>query len=48
LDKNRAEHFLESLYAIARADGITSGEELTEIEAIATEFGLTRNEVSEP
>jgi len=41
LDKDRAEHFLESLYAIAQADGKTSSEELVEIEAIATEFGLT-------
>jgi len=47
LDKDRAEHFLKSLYAIAQADGITSGEEIVEIEAIATEFGLTRNEDSE-
>jgi tellurite resistance protein len=43
LDKHRAKHFLESLYAIAQADGQTSGEELTEIEAIATEFGLAQN-----
>jgi putative ABC transport system ATP-binding protein len=41
LDKDRAEHFLNSLYAIAQADGITSSEEIVEIEAIAAEFGLT-------
>jgi ABC-type methionine transport system ATPase subunit len=41
LDKDRAEHFLNSLYAIARADGNASSEELVEIEAIAAEFGLT-------
>jgi putative ABC transport system ATP-binding protein len=46
--EDRAEHFLNSLHAIAQADGITSSEELAEIEAIATEFGLTRNGVSEP
>jgi tellurite resistance protein len=46
LNKDRAKHFLESLYAIAQADGKTSGEELAEIEAIATEFGLTKNGVS--
>lgn len=46
LDKKRAEHFLESLYAIAQADGTTSSEELVEIEAIATEFGLTQIEES--
>jgi putative ABC transport system ATP-binding protein len=40
LDDIRAEHFLESLYAIARADGTVSSEELVEIEAVAAEFGL--------
>lgn len=39
-DTERAEHFLESLYAIANADGIATAEELVEIEAIAAEFGL--------
>lgn len=47
LDTDRAEHFLNSLYAIAQADGIASTEELIEIEAIAAEFGLTPNEESE-
>ena len=40
LDKDRAEHFLNSLYAIAEADGITTREELEEISAIVAEFGL--------
>ena len=42
LDDDRARHFMESLYAIARADGKVSSEELVEIEAIASEFGLTQ------
>jgi len=44
LDKDRAEHFLNSLYAIAQADGATTSEELIEIESIAAEFGLTSRE----
>jgi putative ABC transport system ATP-binding protein len=40
LDKDRAEHFLNSLHAIAEADGITTREELEEISAIVAEFGL--------
>lgn len=40
LDEERARHFLESLYAMARADGVTTSEEIVEIEAIAAEFGL--------
>ncbi|MBV1907356.1 MAG: TerB family tellurite resistance protein, partial [Pseudomonadales bacterium] len=40
LDKDRAEHFLNSLYAIARADGTATSQEIVEIEAIAMEFGL--------
>ena len=39
-DEDRGKHFLESLYAIARADGTVSAEETVEIEAIAAEFGL--------
>lgn len=35
-----AEHFLNSLYAIAEADGITTSEELEEISTIVAEFGL--------
>ena len=42
-DHDRSEHFLNSLYAIAQADGIATSEELVEIEAIAAEFGLTPN-----
>lgn len=41
-DEKRTEHFLDSLHAIARADGITTSEELVEIDTIAAEFGLTR------
>jgi ABC-type methionine transport system ATPase subunit len=43
LDKDHAEHFRNSLYAIARADGNVSSEELVEIEAIIAEFGLTQD-----
>lgn len=39
-DDHRAEHFLESLYAIANADGMATPEEIVEIKAIAAEFGL--------
>ena len=39
-DDERAQHFLESLHAIARADGIATSEEIIEIETIAAEFGL--------
>ena len=41
-DEERTEHFLESLHAIAQADGIATSEELIEIDTIAAEFGLTR------
>ena len=41
-DKKRGQHFLDSLYAIAQADGIVSAEEVVEIQAIAAEFGLER------
>lgn len=47
-DKDRAEHFLSSLYAIAQADGNASSEELVEIESIAAEFGLAPNENRSP
>lgn len=40
-DKARSEHFIQSLYAIARADGNVSTEEIIEIETIAAEFGIT-------
>jgi putative ABC transport system ATP-binding protein len=42
LNEDRAEHFLDSLFAIARADGLVTSEELMEIEAIAAEFGITK------
>lgn len=40
-DEERTQHFLDSLYAIAQADGISTSAELLEIEAIAAEFGLS-------
>ena len=39
-DQQRSRHFVESLYAIANADGHISVEEVQEIEDIAREFGL--------
>jgi putative ABC transport system ATP-binding protein len=39
-DNERSQHFVESLYAIAEADGNISNEEIVEIQAIATEFGV--------
>lgn len=42
-DDERAQHFLDSLHAIAQADGIATSDELIEIEAIAAEFGLKSN-----
>jgi putative ABC transport system ATP-binding protein len=46
-DESRAQHFLESLHAIAVADGSASPEELVEIESIAAEFGLRPGEEPE-
>lgn len=40
LDRQKARHFVESLYAIAAADGHISDAETSEIGAIAREFGL--------
>jgi putative ABC transport system ATP-binding protein len=40
LEGERAQHFVESLHAIASADGHVSPEELEEIKAIAAEFGI--------
>jgi len=40
LDDERSKHFIESLYAIAQADGKVSAEEIVEIEAVAAEFGI--------
>jgi uncharacterized tellurite resistance protein B-like protein len=37
---DRATHFIESLYEIARADGSVSQEESSEIKSIAAEFGI--------
>jgi putative ABC transport system ATP-binding protein len=48
LDSDRARHFLDSLYAIARADGKVTSDELVEIEAVASEFGLMQNAPSDP
>ena len=42
-DEQRTEHFLNSLHAIAQADGITTSEEIVEIDTIAAEFGIARN-----
>ncbi len=39
-DQQRSRQFVESLYAIANADGHVSAEEVREIEDIAREFGL--------
>jgi putative ABC transport system ATP-binding protein len=43
-DRDRGKHLLESLHAIAQADGNVSTEETLEIEAIAAEFGLSQKE----
>ena len=40
-DEDRTRHLLDSLYAMAQADGISTSAELLEIESIAAEFGLT-------
>lgn len=40
LDHERRQHFVDSLYAIANADGHISEEEIREIRAIAREFGV--------
>lgn len=47
-DDDRARHFLDSLYAIARADGKVTSDELVEIEAVASEFGITHSVSSGP
>ena len=43
LDQERSKHFMESLYAIAQADGQVTPEEIVEIEAVAAEFGLSKD-----
>lgn len=47
-DEERMKHFLDSLYAIAQADGISTSEELREIEAIAAEFGFSTKGPGKP
>lgn len=37
---DRTAHFIDSLYAIAQADGVVGSEEISEIKAIAAEFGI--------
>ena len=44
LDRERGEQLIQSLYAIARADGRVSAEEIVEIQAIAQEFGIDTEE----
>jgi len=39
-DEDRTRHLLDSLYAMAQADGVSTSVELLEIESIAAEFGL--------
>lgn len=43
----RKTHFVESLYAIARADGKVSEEETDEIRMIAAEFGISQHSTTE-
>ena len=43
LDEDRSRHFVESLHAIANADGMMSSEEAVEIDAIVSEFGLAKD-----
>ena len=40
LDGDRRQHFVDSLHAIAQADGVVTPEETAEINRIASEFGL--------
>ena len=47
-DEERTRHFLDSLYAMAQADGVSTSAELLEIETIAAEFGLTAKGTREP
>lgn len=47
-DEERTQHFLDSLYAIAQADGISTNAELLEIEAIAAEFGFSTKGPGKP
>ena len=47
-DEERTRHFLDSLYAMAQADGVSTSAELLEIETIAAEFGLTAKGTRKP
>jgi putative ABC transport system ATP-binding protein len=47
-DEERTRHFLDSLYAMAQADGVSTNAELLEIESIAAEFGLATKEAKGP
>ena len=47
-DEDRTRHLLDSLYAMAQADGVSTSAELLEIESIAAEFGLTTKGMPEP
>ena len=44
LDRERGEQLIQSLYAIAQADGRVSSEEVVEIQTIAQEFGIDTEE----
>ena len=47
-DQERTRHFLDSLYAMAQADGVSTSAELMEIETIAAEFGLATSRAPDP
>ena len=47
-DEERTRHFLDSLHAMAQADGVSTSAELLEIESIAAEFGLPAKATPEP
>ena len=47
-DEERTRHLLDSLYAMAQADGVLTSVELLEIESIAAEFGLKTKGMPEP
>jgi putative ABC transport system ATP-binding protein len=47
-DEERTRHFLDSLHAMAQADGVSTSAELLEIESIAAEFGLAAKGTREP
>ena len=44
LDRERGQQLIDSLYAIAQADGKVSSEEIVEIQTIAQEFGIDTEE----